>query len=84
MGHAYSFLDMGTITVDGAEIRLVKIRNPWGKGEWEGAWGDRSEEMDAHQDKIKAAFTHQNDHEIITQDFMDGTFFMTFDDWFGP
>ena len=22
--------------------RLVKLRNPWGKGEWKGDWGDDS------------------------------------------
>ena len=29
----------------GGIIRLVKIRNPWGKTEFEGKWGDNSHEM---------------------------------------
>eukprot|EP00658_Telonema_sp_P-2_P037928 TRINITY_DN27263_c0_g1_i3.p1 TRINITY_DN27263_c0_g1~~TRINITY_DN27263_c0_g1_i3.p1 ORF type:complete len:746 (+),score=131.12 TRINITY_DN27263_c0_g1_i3:124-2361(+) len=37
-GHAYSIL--GTAKVGGT--RLVKIRNPWGKGEWNGDWSDKS------------------------------------------
>ena len=32
-GHAYSFLDVGTITdVNNQEVKLVKLRNPWGFG----------------------------------------------------
>jgi hypothetical protein len=34
--HAYSLVDM--TEVDG--YRLVRIRNPWGHGEWTGPWGD--------------------------------------------
>ena len=30
MGHAYSFLGLGTIQVDGKPTRLVRLRNPWG------------------------------------------------------
>ena len=27
----------------GSTIRLVKLRNPWGKFEWTGAWGDKDD-----------------------------------------
>ncbi|KAK4217151.1 hypothetical protein QBC37DRAFT_63096 [Rhypophila decipiens] len=39
-GHAYSV--MKAVEVDGE--RLVLLRNPWGKGEWEGPWSDGSKE----------------------------------------
>jgi hypothetical protein len=32
MGHAYSFLGVGKIKVGGKDIKLVKLRNPWGFG----------------------------------------------------
>ncbi len=37
-GHAYSVLD----TIDVSNTKLVKLRNPWGQGEWAGAWSDNS------------------------------------------
>jgi Calpain family cysteine protease len=83
MGHAYSFLDLNVVKLKtGKEVRLVKVRNPWGKGEWEGPWGDRSDEYEEHEDAIKAAFSHTGDHEVIEKNSNDGTFFMTFEDWF--
>lgn len=38
-GHAYSILKL--IEADGH--KLIQIRNPWGRGEWTGDWGDDSE-----------------------------------------
>lgn len=42
-GHAYSILSGITINqADGTTVNLLKIRNPWGTGEWTGPWGDSS------------------------------------------
>ena len=49
-GHAYSVLDAKRFHVkgkDGSPLMLIQLRNPWGKGEWEGAWSDQSEEWKA-------------------------------------
>ena len=44
-GHAYSLLD--AVECDGH--LLLKVRNPWGQGEWKGAWSDGSEELYDHE-----------------------------------
>ncbi|KAL2826103.1 hypothetical protein BDW59DRAFT_161229 [Aspergillus cavernicola] len=38
--HSYSIMDAKEI--DG--VRLIKLRNPWGKKEWSGPWSDGSEQ----------------------------------------
>lgn len=46
-GHAYSVLAAREIKDpkdDKKTLRLLKIRNPWGKTEWNGAWSDGSKE----------------------------------------
>jgi len=60
-GHAYSLLDLNEIPLDPplegkSSIRLIKLRNPWGRGEWEGIFGDRSDEREVYDKQIKAAF----------------------------
>ena len=39
-GHAYSLLAAKELSNG---VRLVKLRNPWGRFEWKGAWSDNSE-----------------------------------------
>eukprot|EP01038_Epipyxis_sp_PR26KG_P009214 gene9214-12425_t len=59
MGHAYSLLDIGEIkSVDGKPIRLLKLRNPWGRGEWEGAFSDNSPEREANDEEIMKVFAN--------------------------
>lgn len=38
--HAYSIMEAREIRGN----RLLKVRNPWGEGEWRGAWSDGSEQ----------------------------------------
>lgn len=46
-GHEYSLLKMEVVkTSDGRMVQLLNIRNPWGKGEFNGDWSDRSEKWD--------------------------------------
>lgn len=88
MGHAYSFLAAGEIQIGVDEkknpkfLRMVKLRNPWGRGEWEGPFSDRSEEYDRHRDEIDRVFNGGvRQQERLEQNFNDGTFLMTFEDW---
>lgn len=63
--HAYAVLD----TYEGHGQRLVKIRNPWGRKEWSGAWSDGSKEWTS--DWLK----------ILNHKFGDdGIFWMTYKD----
>lgn len=42
--HAYTLLSALEIKDDyGNIVKLVRIRNPWGEGEWKGDWSDNSE-----------------------------------------
>lgn len=40
--HEYSVTGAAQVSLDGREERIVRIRNPWGSGEWKGAWSDKS------------------------------------------
>eukprot|EP00968_Pinguiococcus_pyrenoidosus_P025576 scaffold6348_cov259-Pinguiococcus_pyrenoidosus.AAC.6 len=80
--HAYGLIDLGEIDAQdettGKKIRLVRVRNPWGFGEWEGRFGDDSPERTTYDPQIKAVFDRTEQTEINR---MDGTFFMTFEDF---
>ena len=38
-GHAYAVIGL----YEEPELRLIRLRNPWGTGEWQGDWGDGSD-----------------------------------------
>jgi len=40
-GHAYSILGIYEPTLTTEKVRLLKLRNPWGSFEWQGAWSDK-------------------------------------------
>lgn len=40
-GHAYSVTGAKKIKLRGDEVKLVRIRNPWGQKEWNGDWSDK-------------------------------------------
>lgn len=42
--HEYSVTGTAEIPVNGKNERLIRVRNPWGSGEWKGAWSDKSKE----------------------------------------
>jgi hypothetical protein len=65
-GHAYTLA--GCYDIGGTT--LLKLRNPWGKGEWKGDWGDNSN-LWTPQLKNQVGWTSEDD----------GTFYMTYQDF---
>ncbi|XP_006632721.1 calpain-5 [Lepisosteus oculatus] len=80
-GHAYSVtgvrkvrLGHGLMTFFRAEkIFMIRMRNPWGKTEWNGTWSDSSKEWE------KVGSSEREAMGITVED--DGEFWMSFDDW---
>jgi hypothetical protein len=70
-GHAYTILDTATA---GGE-RIIKLRNPWGSGEWTGKYSNKGTKdwMGNIMDSIRSAGQAMA-HE-------DGTFWMPFEDF---
>jgi calpain-15 len=60
VGHAYTLIGIKELKHKGEEQRLVKIRNPWGRFEWNGDWSDKSEKWTKELKKI-AEFDDKND-----------------------
>jgi len=86
MNHAYGLNDIIELEnpkKKGEKIRLLRIRNPWGNSEWNGAWGAGSEELEdpdykkVLEDYIKSLPV---DEQFELEDD-DGTFFMDYDEW---
>ena len=69
VGHAYSLISVSEVM----GVDLVKMRNPWGKGEWQGDWSDQ----DPRWDSISA----EKKREIGYDDKDDGCFFMDLEDF---
>lgn len=70
-GHAYSLLSVHMIEDDYDNvIKLVKIRNPHNRGEWNGDWSDDS-----------SLWSEEMADEVGKVDSDDGIFFMAFDDF---
>ncbi|KAM7043443.1 calpain-6 isoform 1-T5 [Acridotheres tristis] len=81
VGHAYSVtairkLRLGerlVFSFKAQKLFMIRLRNPWGKKEWHGAWSDSSEEWKKVSDSERKnlGLTVEND----------GEFWMTFEDW---
>lgn len=75
-GHAYSITGAVKVKVQGKEVKLLRIRNPWGEKEWNGDWGDNSSTWK----NVPAA----RRKELLEGDDMgreDGEFYMSFPDF---
>ncbi|XP_046876365.1 calpain-5-like isoform X2 [Hypomesus transpacificus] len=74
-GHAYGVTAMKKVHLEkeGQAIPLIRMRNPWGRSEWNGAWSDSSAEWK------NVGSVERNKLGITVQD--DGEFWMSFADW---
>lgn len=80
-GHAYSVTAVKKVRLGhgllayfkNETINMIRMRNPWGKTEWNGAWSDTSEEWS------KVGDTERGNLGITVAD--DGEFWMAFSDW---
>ena len=72
-GHAYSITDVKKCPTENGEVQLVRIRNPWGKDEWNGPWSDGSKEWKTVSKRDKEKLN------LITEE--NGEFYMSFDDF---
>lgn len=64
-------------------IRLLRIRNPWGFKEWNGKWSDQSDELERYRDIIQNILCekYKGSNEKIDLEKEDGTFLMSFNDF---
>mmetsp|Transcript_35994 Transcript_35994/g.93636 ORF Transcript_35994/g.93636 Transcript_35994/m.93636 type:complete len:736 (+) Transcript_35994:1006-3213(+) len=65
--HAYGITDVQE--VEG--FKLLRIRNPWGRKEWQGDWSDKSEKWRKYP-AVKKTLNHEDKN--------DGTFWMAWED----
>lgn len=69
--HAYTLIGVKEITCDdGKKEKLFKVRNPWGKKEWNGDWSDKS-----------AKWSPSTRQQVNLTDENDGTFWICLKDF---
>ncbi|XP_061331185.1 calpain-13 isoform X3 [Pezoporus flaviventris] len=67
-GHAYTVTGAEKIRYKNRWIHIIRIWNPWGHGEWKGAWSDNSPQWDHVESKDREALLRNKD---------DGEFWMS-------
>lgn len=71
-GHAYAVTGVKEILSKGRLEKLVRVWNPWGKGEWNGDWSDRSPLWQT---------VDPQERDMCLAVFDDGEFWMPLDDF---
>ncbi|XP_065568283.1 calpain-11-like isoform X2 [Artemia franciscana] len=71
--HTYSVTGLARIQTKFGETSLIRLKNPWGRGEWNGAWSERSEEWNLLSSRDKELLSIRVRNE--------GEFWMSFNDF---
>uniref|UniRef100_A0A3Q1GWG2 Calpain-A-like n=1 Tax=Acanthochromis polyacanthus TaxID=80966 RepID=A0A3Q1GWG2_9TELE len=71
-GHAYTVTGVTQTVSQGQPVNLVRLWNPWGKGEWKGDWSDQSPLWQT---------VSPQDREMCLSVRDDGEFWMTLQDF---
>ena len=62
-------------------IKLLLLMNPWGHGEWNGAWSGESPEMKKYTPLIQKYIDSLPPDDQFSLDADDGIFMMHYSDW---
>ncbi|KAF4087459.1 hypothetical protein AMELA_G00071000 [Ameiurus melas] len=71
-GNAYTVTGVTKVKSQGKVVKLVRLLNPWGKGEWKGNWSDNSPLWDE---------VSSQDRETWLEDKNNGEFWMSMEDF---
>ncbi|KAM9842721.1 calpain-1 catalytic subunit-like [Aulostomus maculatus] len=71
-GHAYTVTGVKEVMSRGQRVRLVRLWNPWGQGEWKGDWSDQSPLWQT---------VSPQDRDLCLSVANDGEFWMTLQDF---
>jgi len=83
LNHAYGLNDIFEIQDPTTKetFKILRLRNPWGKSEWKGAWSGNSEECKKYKPQLEEYVQSLPPDEQFDLDADDGTFFIPFDEW---